>query len=163
MYYSYVEIECIATSFSPARTDLALRLLKSVKKMLQMPFLELYHVYIYYMTSHVWFGQKNPPTAIVIRLAVASPCFYWLVTHSSPLMIKPQWYQIPLQSVALCQTACHILPLSHLKCSYEQSVTYKSIIPLNTPARGQILKNWGVGEPEWWCGVMVNAARGFRL
>jgi hypothetical protein len=26
------------------------------KKMLQMPFLELYHVYIYYMTSHVQFG-----------------------------------------------------------------------------------------------------------
>ncbi len=87
----------------------------------------------------------------------------WLVTHSSPLMIKPQWCQIPLQSIALCQTACHILLLSHLKCSYKQSVTYKSIISLNTPAGGQILKNWGVGEPEWWCGVMVNAARGFRL
>ncbi len=28
MYYSYVEIEYIATSFSPARTDLALKLLK---------------------------------------------------------------------------------------------------------------------------------------
>jgi hypothetical protein len=27
MYYSYVEIEYIATSFSPARTDLALKLL----------------------------------------------------------------------------------------------------------------------------------------
>jgi hypothetical protein len=29
MYYSYVEIEYIATSFSPARTDLALKLLRS--------------------------------------------------------------------------------------------------------------------------------------
>jgi hypothetical protein len=29
--------------------------------------------------------------------------------------------------------------------------------------RGQILKNWGMGEPEWCCGVMVKAARGFRL
>jgi hypothetical protein len=29
MYYSYIEIEYIATSFSPARTDLALKLLKS--------------------------------------------------------------------------------------------------------------------------------------
>ncbi len=28
MYYSYLEIEYIATSFSPARTDLALKLLK---------------------------------------------------------------------------------------------------------------------------------------
>ena len=28
----------------------------SEKKLLQMPFLELYHVYIYYMTSHVQFG-----------------------------------------------------------------------------------------------------------
>jgi hypothetical protein len=26
MYYSYVEIEYVATSFSPARTDLALKL-----------------------------------------------------------------------------------------------------------------------------------------
>jgi hypothetical protein len=28
MYYSYVEIKYVATSFSPARTDLALKLLK---------------------------------------------------------------------------------------------------------------------------------------
>jgi hypothetical protein len=27
MYYSYVEIEYVATSFSPARTDLAVKLL----------------------------------------------------------------------------------------------------------------------------------------
>jgi hypothetical protein len=33
-----------------------------------MPFLELYHVYIYYMTSHVHFGGKIPPTAKVMRL-----------------------------------------------------------------------------------------------
>jgi hypothetical protein len=87
----------------------------------------------------------------------------WLVTHSSPLMIKLQWCQIPLKSVALYQTACHIFLLSHLKCSYKQSVTYKSFFPWNTPAGGQILKNWGMGEPEWWCGVIVNAARGFKL
>jgi hypothetical protein len=31
MYYSYVEIEYVATSFSPARTDLALRLLSILK------------------------------------------------------------------------------------------------------------------------------------
>jgi hypothetical protein len=30
MYYSYVEIEYVATSFSPARTDLAFKLLKAV-------------------------------------------------------------------------------------------------------------------------------------
>jgi hypothetical protein len=30
MYYSYVEIEYVATSFSPARTDLALKLLMPV-------------------------------------------------------------------------------------------------------------------------------------
>ncbi len=28
MYYSYIEIEYVATSFSPARKDLALKLLK---------------------------------------------------------------------------------------------------------------------------------------
>ncbi len=31
MYYSYIEIEYIATSFSPARTDLALKLLTTLK------------------------------------------------------------------------------------------------------------------------------------
>ncbi len=30
MYYSYVEIEYVATSFSPARTDLALKLLMQI-------------------------------------------------------------------------------------------------------------------------------------
>jgi hypothetical protein len=30
MYYSYVEIEYIATSFSPARTDLAVKLLRQI-------------------------------------------------------------------------------------------------------------------------------------
>ncbi len=30
MYYSYVEIEYVATSFSPARTDLALKLLSNL-------------------------------------------------------------------------------------------------------------------------------------
>ncbi len=30
MYYSYVEIEYVATSFSPARTDLALKLIKDM-------------------------------------------------------------------------------------------------------------------------------------
>jgi hypothetical protein len=30
MYYSYVEIEYIATSFSPTRTDFAVKLFKSV-------------------------------------------------------------------------------------------------------------------------------------
>jgi hypothetical protein len=34
MYYSYVEIEYVATSFSPARTDLALKLLQEFKGML---------------------------------------------------------------------------------------------------------------------------------
>jgi hypothetical protein len=29
MYYSYIEIEYVATSFSPARTDLALKLLNT--------------------------------------------------------------------------------------------------------------------------------------
>ncbi len=33
MYYSYVEIEYVAMSFSPARTDLALKLLKKRAKL----------------------------------------------------------------------------------------------------------------------------------
>jgi hypothetical protein len=32
MYYSYVEIEYVATSFSPARTDLALKLLRRLEE-----------------------------------------------------------------------------------------------------------------------------------
>jgi hypothetical protein len=44
------------------------------KKLLQMPFLELYHVYIYYMTSHIHFCGKIPTTARVIWLTVPSWC-----------------------------------------------------------------------------------------
>ncbi len=41
MYYSYVEIEYVATSFSPARTDLALKLLMVSRKVLtSRPFLD---------------------------------------------------------------------------------------------------------------------------
>jgi hypothetical protein len=35
MYYSYIEIEYVATSFSPARTDLALKLLTEDEEILQ--------------------------------------------------------------------------------------------------------------------------------
>ena len=42
MYYSYVEIEYVATSFSPARTDLALKLLSDFwevnKRLVRKPF-----------------------------------------------------------------------------------------------------------------------------
>jgi hypothetical protein len=31
MYYSYIEIEYVATSFSPARTDLAVKLLNTLE------------------------------------------------------------------------------------------------------------------------------------
>jgi hypothetical protein len=31
MYYSYVEIKYVATSFSPARTDIALKLLSAMQ------------------------------------------------------------------------------------------------------------------------------------
>jgi hypothetical protein len=43
MYYSYVEIEYVATSFSPVRTDLALKLLSDFqevnKRLVRKPFL----------------------------------------------------------------------------------------------------------------------------
>ncbi len=39
MYYYYVEIECVATSFSPARTDLALKLLKRGEKKVRRRFI----------------------------------------------------------------------------------------------------------------------------
>ncbi len=28
---------------------------------------------------------------------------------------------------------------------------------------GKFLENWGMTEPKWYCGVMVEAAKGFRL
>jgi hypothetical protein len=34
MYYSYIEIEYVATSFSPARTDLALKLLRALDRLI---------------------------------------------------------------------------------------------------------------------------------
>ncbi len=49
------------------------------KKMPQMPFLELLHVYIYYMTLHIQFGCQILPTAIVMSLFISSQHF-WLVT-----------------------------------------------------------------------------------
>jgi hypothetical protein len=36
MYYSYVEIEYVATSFSPARTDLAVKLLRNGNKLVSI-------------------------------------------------------------------------------------------------------------------------------
>jgi hypothetical protein len=42
MYYSYIEIEYVATSFSPTRTDLALKLLSDFwevnKRLVRKPF-----------------------------------------------------------------------------------------------------------------------------
>jgi hypothetical protein len=46
MYYSYVEIEYVAMSFSPARTDLALKLLN----------IGVYHLMIHYL-----FFELEPP------------------------------------------------------------------------------------------------------
>ena len=34
MYYSYIEIEYVATSFSPARTDIAVKLLRSLDRLI---------------------------------------------------------------------------------------------------------------------------------
>jgi hypothetical protein len=46
MYYSYVEIEYVATSFSPARTDLALKLFKMFERIgcFQTHSLDFYHL-----------------------------------------------------------------------------------------------------------------------
>jgi hypothetical protein len=44
MHYSYVEIEYVATSFSPARTDLALKLLMAI---ICIKFSALMYIYDY--------------------------------------------------------------------------------------------------------------------
>ncbi len=102
---------------------------------------------LYDLTCSIWL--KNSTHSHSYKAYCCFTVFFtsdWLVTHSSPLMIKPQWCQIALQSVALCQTACHILLLSHSKCSYEQSVTFKIIILLNTHT----------GAKFWKIGVWAN-------
>ncbi len=82
--------------------------LKSVKKKFapNAIFRVVSCLYILYdLTCSIWL--KNSTNSHSYK---AYHCFTvfltsdWLVTHSSPLMIKQQWCQIPLQSVALCQT-----------------------------------------------------------
>ncbi len=47
MYYSYVDIEYVATSFSPARTDLALKLLTAIGARKRQLFYELRSIVVY--------------------------------------------------------------------------------------------------------------------
>jgi hypothetical protein len=51
MYYSYIEIEYVATSFSPARTDLALKLL--ICKKIKAPKVEKHSYSKYYFLYSV--------------------------------------------------------------------------------------------------------------
>ncbi len=58
------DVEAYATMSTKNGVEVGGPELKSAKKnLLQMLSLELDHVYIYYMTSHVHFCGKNPPTA----------------------------------------------------------------------------------------------------
>ncbi len=53
MYYSYVEIEYVAMSFSPARMDLALKLLSEILYKLKMQKSDIWKVkycYVWYNT-----------------------------------------------------------------------------------------------------------------
>jgi hypothetical protein len=68
MYYSYVEIEYVATSFSPARTDLALKLLtlNPGKALLPNPFQRGYHHQIERIHRSQVVGGANGSARVVI-------------------------------------------------------------------------------------------------
>ncbi len=69
MYYSYVEIEYVATSFSPARTDLALKLLTSDQVYRWRLLLEKYKPEIIYIK-----GIHNTVADTDSRLASMPQC-----------------------------------------------------------------------------------------
>ncbi len=62
MYYSYIEIEYVATSFSPARGDLAVKLLTPPAKMraglIMITKLARKYLYLYWM---IVFSAKHNP------------------------------------------------------------------------------------------------------
>jgi hypothetical protein len=71
MYYSYVEIEYVATSFSPARTDLAVKLVRepsviSVLKKSAPPWLNT-------------FGRSNLKYSMTVEPAFLSRDTSWVV------------------------------------------------------------------------------------
>ncbi len=61
MYYSYVEIEYVVTSLSPARTDSALKLL----------------------TSRVYLRLANRPSAAILCLHLHFMCWDMVVEHQN--------------------------------------------------------------------------------
>ncbi len=73
MYYSYVEFEYVATSFSPARTDLALKLLTTC--------------WFSSRVIHIRYTIRNPPnkrTAKPRRCSMAFPLVYALRVLCAP-------------------------------------------------------------------------------
>jgi hypothetical protein len=77
MYYSYVEIEYVATSFSPARTDLAVKLLIDVHlaNKPQPYFFEEEFKYLHYTTPFFVDGHKR---AVYNFLVTGQHCDYFL-------------------------------------------------------------------------------------
>jgi hypothetical protein len=55
MYYSYVEIEYVATSFSPARMDLALKLLSMTTEMIHRE----KGAHKFFLACTEWFGLSQ--------------------------------------------------------------------------------------------------------
>jgi hypothetical protein len=58
MYYSYVEIEYVATSFSPARTDLALKLLTLVDYQVPIQF-KVKHLRVCDVLAHFFYREEE--------------------------------------------------------------------------------------------------------
>jgi hypothetical protein len=72
MYYSHVEIEYVATSFSPARMDLAFKLLKETLAKYSQP----WHTLVCTMISQ----RVYPSTLAVILATTTTPVFHLMST-----------------------------------------------------------------------------------
>ncbi len=75
MYYSYVEIEYVAMSFSPTRTDLALKLLKLHKKYNLNHFAPM-HICL----RRLCLRPPDPNTVKKLRLSDICMCYYIVVS-----------------------------------------------------------------------------------
>ncbi len=98
MYYSYIEIEYVATSFSPARTDLALKLLKHQST--TQPH-QLLASYSQQTALRVWYSQRRPCASMP-----------WESVHKRALILRASYSQRAALRVWYSQRA--------LRASYSQ-------------------------------------------
>ncbi len=124
MYYSYVEIDYVATSFSPARTDLVLKLLRIVAHTTPCSLASgvyiipgmIYSAFILRTSIVLCFVVLAVPVLLVIclndirngGLMVTLPSF--LLLHSKVCFVYPVWISV---LNGFFKKACQYLLLMH--------------------------------------------------